>query len=438
MTSMFKKALVLGSSQQRDEEVTVVVDEGVEYVFYDAVDAALHPDASPDGGVLCTDKEVMERQKSAVVDIMKSLGKKLLTGKFDLLKISLPVKIFEPRSYLQKLCDPLAFPKIIHKAVVAETPEERLKWVVTYFVAGYHRAFLTWSKPFNPILGETWHASLPDGTQAFMEQISHHPPISAFQIIGPGKSYYFHGHSQPTVTYKTNGITSYAVGERQIEFLDGTVIDVSFPEYNVRNIVSTSTTRADVSGKVDFIDRNNGLVASLQIGKVAGRVNGLLGRPDAVSGTMYRTKSRSDDTFMDTHVHPRNAKHVPRRSVSGRDFSLPMKKGHTMSGLVKPSNSSNDLLLGESLSGNNLHIPIASCVGNWLAYLDWDDTRYWTLSEDLADEWQEMRENALPSDCSQRDDLKFLTQGDLVKSQEAKDRMENSQRQDAKNRPVPT
>lgn len=419
MTSVFKRAL----GQQPVEEVTVVVEDGIEYVFYDAADAELHPDASPDGGILCMDKEVMERQKSAVVDIMKSLGKKLITGKFDLLKVSLPVKIFEPRSYLQKLCDPLAFPAIIQKAAMATSPEERLKWVVAYFVAGYHRAFLTWSKPFNPILGETWHARLPDGTHAYMEQISHHPPVSAFQIIGPGKTYYFHGHSQPTVTYKTNGITSYAVGERQIEFLDGTVIDVSFPEYNIRNIMSTSTTRADVSGKVDFIDRQNGLVASLQIGKVPGSVDTLLMRPDAVSGTMYRTKVHS---MADAH-------HVPRRSISGKDFSLPLKKGHTMSGLLKPSNSSDALM-----SGNDAHIPIATCIGNWLAYLDWDEERYWTLTEDLALEWEEVLDDALPSDCSQRDDLRYLSAGDLVKSQEAKDRMENDQRGDAKNRPVPT
>lgn len=430
MASVLRKAL--GSTQPPVEEVTVIVEDGIEYVFYDAPDAELHPDASPDGGILCTDKEVMERQKSAVVDIMKSLGKKLITGKFDLLKISLPVKIFEPRSYLQKLCDPLAFPSIIQKAVVATNPEERLKWVVTYFVAGYHRAFLTWSKPFNPILGETWHATLSDGTHAFMEQISHHPPISAFQIIGPGKSYYFHGHSQPTVTYKTNGITSYAVGERQIEFLDGTVIDISFPEYNVRNIMSTSTTRADVSGKVDFIDRQHGLVASLQIGKVPETTNSLLMRPDAVSGTMYRTKLHSDRMASDPH-------HGPRRSVSGKDFSLPMKMGHSMSGLLKPSNSSDALLAGGVMSGNDLHIPVATCQGNWLAYFDWDDDRYWTITHDLADEWEEETDDtALPSDCSQRDDLRYLLEGDLVKSQEAKDRMENDQRRDAKNRPVPT
>jgi len=54
------------------------------------------------------------------------------------------------------------------------------------FVAGLQHVFQSWRKPFNPILGETWQAHLADGTSIFLEQISHHPPVSAFQLIGPG------------------------------------------------------------------------------------------------------------------------------------------------------------------------------------------------------------------------------------------------------------
>lgn len=59
--------------------------------------------------------------------------------------------------------------------------------------AGLHHAFANWRKPFNPILGETWQAVLSDGTSMFMEQISHHPPVSAFHMEGPGKA---HGYAQ--------------------------------------------------------------------------------------------------------------------------------------------------------------------------------------------------------------------------------------------------
>ena len=69
--------------------------------------------------------------------------------------------------------------------------------------AGFHRVFVRWAKPFNPVLGETWQAALPDGTAIALEQISHHPPISAFQMHGPpcggpggAPSYTFTGHRQ--------------------------------------------------------------------------------------------------------------------------------------------------------------------------------------------------------------------------------------------------
>lgn len=74
-------------------------------------------------------------KRSAIIEVMKSLAKNLLTGHLDLLKISLPVKLFEPRSYLQKLADPWVYPAFLQRAAAAG-PVERMQWVVTYIVAG--------------------------------------------------------------------------------------------------------------------------------------------------------------------------------------------------------------------------------------------------------------------------------------------------------------
>lgn len=53
-------------------------------------------------------------------------------------------------------------------------------------LSGLHHGFEKWKKPFNPILGETWQADMCDGSTMYMEQISHHPPVSAFHLEGPG------------------------------------------------------------------------------------------------------------------------------------------------------------------------------------------------------------------------------------------------------------
>ena len=40
------------------------------------------------------------------------------------------------------------------------------------------------SKPFNPLLGETYELFLPGKYKFIAEQVSHHPPVSAFQLFG--------------------------------------------------------------------------------------------------------------------------------------------------------------------------------------------------------------------------------------------------------------
>ena len=49
---------------------------------------------------------------------------------------------------------------------------------VTKFFTGIAPLHLNIAKPFNPILGETFEARI-GGIPVYMEQISHHPPISA-------------------------------------------------------------------------------------------------------------------------------------------------------------------------------------------------------------------------------------------------------------------
>jgi hypothetical protein len=44
-------------------------------------------------------------------------------------------------------------------------------------------------KPVNPVLGETYQARGADGARLYMEQTSHHPPVSHMYIDGPDGKY---------------------------------------------------------------------------------------------------------------------------------------------------------------------------------------------------------------------------------------------------------
>jgi hypothetical protein len=53
--------------------------------------------------------------------------------------MSLPVKMFEPKSTLQRIVDSLSYaPLYLNKACETDNPLERFKYVIAFTVAGLH------------------------------------------------------------------------------------------------------------------------------------------------------------------------------------------------------------------------------------------------------------------------------------------------------------
>ncbi|XP_026645136.1 oxysterol-binding protein-related protein 6 isoform X7 [Microtus ochrogaster] len=99
----------------------------------------------------------------------------------DLSKVSMPVELNEPLNTLQHLCEELEYSELLDKASETGDPYERMVLVAAFAVSGYCSTyFRAGSKPFNPVLGETYECIREDkGFRFFSEQVSHHPPISA-------------------------------------------------------------------------------------------------------------------------------------------------------------------------------------------------------------------------------------------------------------------
>jgi hypothetical protein len=68
----------------------------------------------------------------------------------------------------------------MHDAVQANSVVEQMKSVAAGFMFMF-ACHPKVCKPFNPILGETYQGEI-GGIPVFVEQISHHPPISAFYM----------------------------------------------------------------------------------------------------------------------------------------------------------------------------------------------------------------------------------------------------------------
>ncbi|XP_060112896.1 oxysterol-binding protein-related protein 6 isoform X4 [Heteronotia binoei] len=99
----------------------------------------------------------------------------------DLSKVSMPVELNEPLNTLQHLCEELEYSELLDKAAECDDPYERMVLVAAFATSGYASTYYrAGSKPFNPVLGETYETIREDkGFRFFAEQVSHHPPISA-------------------------------------------------------------------------------------------------------------------------------------------------------------------------------------------------------------------------------------------------------------------
>ncbi|XP_057622024.1 oxysterol-binding protein-related protein 3 isoform X4 [Chionomys nivalis] len=99
----------------------------------------------------------------------------------DLSKVAMPVELNEPLNTLQRLCEELEYSELLDKAACMPSALERMVYVAAFAISAYASSyFRAGSKPFNPVLGETYECIRRDkGFQFFAEQVSHHPPISA-------------------------------------------------------------------------------------------------------------------------------------------------------------------------------------------------------------------------------------------------------------------
>lgn len=111
-------------------------------------------------------------------------------------------------------------PIFLEKAVTAIDPLEKIKFVFLYSLS-VTVSSISINKPFNPILGETLQAWI-DGCPVYLEQISHHPSVASYYMVGRG--YKIYGSIGAKVSFGFNSITGYTDEANYVEFDDGTIM----------------------------------------------------------------------------------------------------------------------------------------------------------------------------------------------------------------------
>ncbi|KAG7255862.1 hypothetical protein CRUP_016697 [Coryphaenoides rupestris] len=99
----------------------------------------------------------------------------------ELSKITMPIAFNEPLSFLQRMSEYMEHTYLLNKACSLPDSVQRMQAVAAFAVSAVASQWDRTGKPFNPLLGETYELTREDqGYRLLSEQVSHHPPVSAF------------------------------------------------------------------------------------------------------------------------------------------------------------------------------------------------------------------------------------------------------------------
>uniref|UniRef100_A0AAR2JJ44 Oxysterol-binding protein n=1 Tax=Pygocentrus nattereri TaxID=42514 RepID=A0AAR2JJ44_PYGNA len=138
----------------------------------------------------------------------------------ELSKITMPIVFNEPLSFLQRITEYMEHTYLIHKACAQSDSIERMQVVAAFAVSAVASQWDRTGKPFNPLLGETYELTREDqGFRLISEQVSHHPPVSAFHAEGLSQDFLFHGSIYPKLKFWGKSVEAEPKGTITLELL---------------------------------------------------------------------------------------------------------------------------------------------------------------------------------------------------------------------------
>lgn len=240
-----------------------------DWKFLENKEDARYPYTNKKGGKIPENELVTKKIRSIAKEFIMKVGRTVLSGNFNLTTIPFPIKASVPKSYLENIgyTPTVYFPLYLNLAMKNPDPLQRFKF---YIVSSLSYFYLTtpFAKPLNPILGETLTGYHVDGGRAYLEQISHHPPISYLLYHGPKDAYKVWGPSMFSAHAGLNSLSLTTKGWRKIQFADTKqVIHNTFPnEYYEGSFWGTFYT--ETVGTMDFVDKENKIFCQLKFGSV--------------------------------------------------------------------------------------------------------------------------------------------------------------------------
>ncbi|XP_026127272.1 oxysterol-binding protein-related protein 11-like isoform X1 [Carassius auratus] len=215
------------------------------------------------------DLGAVEEERSVILHLLSQLKLGM-----DLTRVVLPTFILEKRSLLEMYADFMSHPDLFVAITDGSSPLDRMVRFVEYYLTSFHegRKGAIAKKPYNPIIGETFHcswkvpkATMPpsavpkEGTSCasdcynvryVAEQVSHHPPVSGFYAECQERQMCVNTHVWTKSKFMGMSIGVTMIGEGNLHLLEhGEEYTFSLPSAYARSILTVPWV--ELGGKVN-------------------------------------------------------------------------------------------------------------------------------------------------------------------------------------------
>lgn len=317
-------------------------------------------------GLILSDANIIKRFKIIVKEMLIQVSKTTIN---ETQKLYLPIKAFEPKSFLQSISEYLLYlPKYLNKVSSKHiTPLERMKNIMTFAVSGLYIPNKQ-LKPFNPLIGETFQGTFltedhnHNKINVYLEQISNYPFIS--RLLIQADKYTVSGYFDIEIKNERAGnkITIIIKSKLTVYFKEiKESVSYMMPHIRVLNGAASNKQRGlFFINTMIFVDSKNKLKGIIRFAQNKKQIHQIEG-----------------GIFEDSSCHS--------------DYSFSYEK---------------EAEFGNKFKYDNRNM-LTVLTGSWLEDVRFDNVCYWNINKDVPC-WIQPVKYCLPSDGRFREDIIWL------------------------------
>ncbi|XP_056405222.1 oxysterol-binding protein-related protein 2 [Hyla sarda] len=345
----------------------------------------------------------------------------------ELSKITMPIIFNEPLSFLQRITEYMEHTYLLNKACSYTDPLLRMQTVAAFAVSAVASQWERTGKPFNPLLGETYELTREDlGFQFISEQVSHHPPVSAFYAEGLNKDFIFHGSIYPKLKFWGKSVEAEPRGTITLELSKHKdVYTWTNPTCCVHNVI-IGKLWIEQYGTMEIVNHSTGEKCVLNF-----KPCGLFGKELHIVEGYIQDKNKKKLcmiygkwTECMWSVDPATYEAHKKSEKKGGE----QKKNKQYDESVNPETDEADDMPDvqetvQVIAGSKLLWRISSRPPNSSQMYNF--TNFAVALNELD---KDLESTLAPTDCRLRPDIRYMENGDLDQASKAKERLEEKQR----------